>query len=153
MAASNIEVNKPATHGKKLQAFSSLDVDGNVIYASAVVAVDSSGVEINPASEATLEAIALSVEIAGAQQPGIEPIVTSATAVMLLAANPARRGIIIQNNGSGNVRVGPAGVNVTNGIRLLPDAILTASPPFLPTNAVWAIAEAVSCAVFATEIV
>ena len=105
------------------------------------------------ATEVTLQQIATSVAVEGAVLLGNEFAVTNAGAVEILPANPNRRGIIIQNNGTANVRVGPVGVTATSGVRLIPNAIMTASPPFLPINAYFAIAEVGPTVVFATEIV
>lgn len=151
MAEDYIQVNIPASLGRKLKAWSSVDGGGNLVDSEAVTLTDSAGNEVLPATEATSEQIALSLTPEGNVQLGNETLVSN-VAVLILPANPLRRGIVLQNNGSANVRVGPPGVDVTTGIRLLPDAILTASPPFLPIDAFWAIAEAGDSVLFATEV-
>lgn len=155
MAESRVQVNVPLTAGKNLKTFETVDGDGFLVESEAVTLVAADGSVIAPATETTLTQIAISVEVLGSLLPGAEHTITSALAVMILPANPLRRGTILQNNGAGNVRVGPVGVTASppNGLRLLPDAIVTASPPFLPIDALWAIAEDVSSAVFVTEIV
>lgn len=140
--------------GKNLKSFKTTDGGSNDVESEGVTITDgTTGAEIRIATEATLADVALSVRPEGSLQVGSEISVTSSVAVQLLPDNPTRRGFIIQNNGSGNVRVGPIGIQSTIGLRLLPDAILVASPPFLPTDALYAIAEAATSAVFATEIV
>lgn len=91
--------------------------------------------------------------IEGTLELGVTTNVTNAGAVIVLAANAARRGFLIQNNGTGNVRVGPLGVTVPTGVRLIPNAVLRGTPPFLPEQDLYAIAETVACDVLAVEIV
>lgn len=62
----------------------------------------------------------------------------------ILAANSARKGLIIQNvDSSDNVRVNLAGATatVTNGIQLAPGQSITLMMPACPTNAITAIRE------------
>lgn len=73
-------------------------------------------------------------------QPGFETAITG-VAVMLLAANPARKKLIIQNTGLANVRIGTAAVTATTGIRLIPNGSMLLESPDTPINAIWAIRE------------
>lgn len=67
-------------------------------------------------------------------------VTTSATSV--LASNANRKGAIIQNVGTGIVRVGVTGVTATTGIRLLPGGHLRLTSPYCPDEAIFAICEA-----------
>ena len=64
-----------------------------------------------------------------------------ASATLVLGSNPNRKLAIIQNVGNQNVRIGAAGVTNTTGMRLTPGAILMLTPPFIPTNSIFAIRE------------
>ena len=61
----------------------------------------------------------------------------SSTAVQILAANANRKGLVIQNVGAANMRVGITGVTATTGLKLEPGQ--TWEPPAAPTNAIFAI--------------
>ena len=62
------------------------------------------------------------------------------TAVEVLAAG-ARKGIIIQNVGAANVRIGTTGVTASTGTRLIPGGVFTVTGPETPTNSIQAIRE------------
>ncbi len=70
--------------------------------------------------------------------PGTE-VAVGASAVQLLAANANRKLVVIQNTGAGVVRIGDATVTATTGLRLSVGAIMTMTPPFIPTNAIFGI--------------
>lgn len=76
-------------------------------------------------------------------------IVTNASEV-ILAANTARKGMIIQNTDAlNNVRVNLAGTDATttNGIQIKPGQALTLTRPNCPTGAIKAIREGATDAV------
>ncbi len=99
MAESFVQVNVPATAGKKLKTYESIDGSANVVESEAVTLTDSAGNEVFPATEFTLVAIAT---ILGALQAPVTSVVSavpaSALATVLLAANAARRGATIFND-------------------------------------------------------
>lgn len=82
---------------------------------------------------------------------GAETSVTT-TATQVVAANAARKKLIVQNNGSGPVRVGTTGVTATTGLRLAAAGVLVFDMPNCPTNAIYAISETGSNAVLAQEV-
>jgi hypothetical protein len=53
MSDSHVVVNVPASQGKKIKTFQSVDGDGNVVETEAITLVDSDGFEIFPALEST----------------------------------------------------------------------------------------------------
>lgn len=65
MAEDYIQVNVPATLGKKLKSWTSVDGGGNVVESEAVVLTDSDGNEVLVATEATVAAIASSAAVVG----------------------------------------------------------------------------------------
>lgn len=73
-------------------------------------------------------------------QPGNE-FAISGVAVLVLAANPNRKKLIIQNTGLANVRIGTATVTATTGTRLIPNGSMLIESPDVPINAIWAIRE------------
>lgn len=77
---------------------------------------------------------------AGTLLPGAETPVSS-VAVAVLAANASRLTGIIQNVGSANIRVGPAGVTATTGTQLTPGATMIFDTPGIVADAIFAIRE------------
>lgn len=65
----------------------------------------------------------------------------SSSAVQVLAANANRKSATIQNAGIYNMRVGVAGVTATTGAQVQPGAIVRVQPPYVETNAFYAIRE------------
>lgn len=92
--------------------------------------------------------------LTGTLNNGTETAV-SGVAVQIIAANPARRKLIVQNVGSvGNVRIGTNGVTATTGVRLTPESSITFMMPYTPSNAIFAIREgALDSIVLAQEII
>jgi hypothetical protein len=77
-----------------------------------------------------------------ALQNGAETVVDATVGgVQLIAANANRKGLIIQNTGTENIRVGVAGVTNTTGFRLTPGATASWSGDGTPTTAIFAIRE------------
>lgn len=76
----------------------------------------------------------------GTLLPGTETPVSNA-AVAVLAANASRETAVIQNVGSANIRVGPAGVTATTGTQLTPGATMIFDTPGIVTDAIFAIRE------------
>lgn len=71
---------------------------------------------------------------------GAETAVSS-TAVQVAAALSTRKKLIVQNTGTGNVRIGTTGVTATTGLRLTPGSVITFDNPNIVTNAIFAIRE------------
>jgi hypothetical protein len=145
--------NVAANPGRSLLVYEVPDDDDETVLSEGVTLTDSSGNEVVPATQATAAQIAANTAIGGELQLGETQTVTNAAQVKLLAANPSRRGFLIQNNGVGVVRVGPSGVDATHGIRVTPNGTLGGAPSFLPLGDLYAIAEGADCDVYATEIV
>ncbi len=83
--------------------------------------------------------------LGGTLANGAETTVNStAGGVQLIAANAARKGLVIQNTGSNNIRVGVSGVTNTTGLRLTAGASVVWSGEGTPTNAIFAIREGAS---------
>lgn len=82
---------------------------------------------------------------------GAETAVSS-TAVQVLAAG-TYKGIVLQNTGSANVRVGVSGVTTTTGLRLIPGASVTYSDTAIPSNAIFAIREGTADSIVMAETV
>lgn len=71
--------------------------------------------------------------------PAVASVTT--TAAQVLAAG-TYRAIVFENYGSAAVYLGATGVTATSHFkRLQPGEVLTLTPPFVPTNAVYAIAD------------
>lgn len=71
---------------------------------------------------------------------GSETAVSSvAVALTGAGANAARKGLIIQNNGTGDVRIGITGVTATTGVKLIPGDALILTGAAAPINALFAI--------------
>lgn len=92
---------------------------------------------------ATPEYTAESLNVAGTATHTADATVDStAGGVTLLALNANRKGAIIQNTGTANIRVSVGGTPTTStGIQLAAGASLTLAAPFCPTAAVKAIRE------------
>lgn len=67
---------------------------------------------------------------------------TVAVALVGAPANAARKGLIIQNVGVGDVRIGIAGVTATTGMKLLPGDSIIFTGGATPINALFAIRSA-----------
>lgn len=65
----------------------------------------------------------------------------SAAPVQIMIANPSRKKLIVQNVGTGNVRIGTSLVSPTTGTRLVPDGSMIIDMPDVPVNEIWAIRE------------
>jgi hypothetical protein len=161
MAESFIPVQNASNPGKKVATYEFVNDGGATVQSEAVTLTDSSGDELlgaKPSAESLPVVLAtdqapvdvVEAPTSAALQPGAETPV-SAAAVLVLAANPARKAAVIQNTGSQNVRVGVAGVTATTGIRLIPNASVIFSMPFCYLGDVFAIRESADSVVFATE--
>ena len=80
--------------------------------------------------------------------------VTDIAVTTLLAANANRKSALIQNNGTGNIRVTLDGVDpaVDYGIRVAGGRELPIDPPYIVTGAIKAISEVIANVVGVTEI-
>lgn len=76
------------------------------------------------------------------------------SAVQVIAANVARKKLILQNVGLGNARLGITGVTATTGFQLLANGgVAVFDQPHCPTNAIFAIREgATSTTILAQEV-
>lgn len=84
---------------------------------------------------------------------GVETAVSS-TAVQIVASGVGRKGLMIQNNGTGDVRIGATGVTATTGIKLIPGDSIILTGGATPVNAVFAIrSAAVDSIVLAQELI
>lgn len=94
------------------------------------------------------------VDASGATlQNGAETAVAAA-AIQVIAANPSRKVLVLQNVGPAIVRVGASGVTATTGLRIASGGERIFTMPFCPTNAIYAIREgALDSTVFAAEVV
>jgi hypothetical protein len=63
----------------------------------------------------------------------------SSTAVSILAANAARRKLLLQNVGTAPARIGTTGVTATTGIALPAGGVMIFDMPNCPTNVIFAI--------------
>lgn len=88
---------------------------------------------------------------AGTLANGAETAVSS-SAVSVLAANTARKKLILQNTGANGVRIGIAAVTATTGMRLAAGQAVVFDMPHCPTNAVFAIRESADSTVLAQEV-
>jgi len=109
VSESYVQVNIPATAGKKLKTYESVDGSANVVESEAVTLTDSSGNELlgqKPMADS------VPVVFASNQTPlpititDVPPATSTVTTVpvpnvttVLLAANPARQGAMFFNNG------------------------------------------------------
>lgn len=82
---------------------------------------------------------------------GAETAVSS-VAVSVLAANTARKKLILQNTGANNVRIGVSGVTATTGLRLSSGASIIFDMPHCPTTQIFAIREAADSTILAQEV-
>lgn len=91
--------------------------------------------------------------IGGTLKPGAEyPI--STVAVMVAPDNSARKKLIIQNTGVGNVRIGDSTVTSSSGVKLIPNGSMILEMPDVPQNAIYAIRDGgVDSVVFSQDIV
>lgn len=105
----------------------------------------------NPGTTAPSVAAGSTTYATGALANGAETAVSS-VAVSVLAANTARKKLILQNTGANNVRVGIAAVTATTGFRLSAGQAIVFDMPHCPTNAIFAIREAADSTVLAQEI-
>jgi hypothetical protein len=149
---SYVEVNKATTQGgKKLATYEFLDDGANCVESEAVTLTDSAGNEVlgpKPDTEALPVVVALQ---ASTLQLGHETAV-SAAAVLIIPANPMREAGLVQNTGTANIRVGPAGVTPTTGYRLVPNQTIIYGQPNVNLDDIWAIREgAVDSVAFAQE--
>jgi hypothetical protein len=92
-----------------------------------------------------------STATAGTLANGAETAVSN-TAVSVLAANTARRKLILQNTGANAVRIGIAAVTATTGMRLAAGAAIVFDMPNCPTNAIFSIRESADSTVLAQEV-
>lgn len=84
---------------------------------------------------------------------GAETAVSS-VAVQIVASGVGRKGLFIQNNGTGDVRIGATGVTATTGIKLIPGDSIILTGGATPVNAVFAIrSAAVDSIVLAQELI
>lgn len=144
-----INVNKATTPAAKVATYEYLDGGGNAVQSEAVTLTDSNGNELL-GQQPMVESVP--VVIASDQSPvpvtsvpatlelGHETAVLG-VAVEVLAANPDRQWCLIQNTGTNNIRVGPAGVGLTTGLRLLPNGTMTINQLNPYQGALYAIAE------------
>lgn len=159
MAEAYVELNKPAAPDPDslIKTFPSVDDHGETTHSQAVTIVDgATGIEVQPVTNAQLRASPLVVTAAddggGILVNGVRTAIADAAAP-IAAANPARRGIIIQNVGQVTVYIGVAGVSVVTGIPLEPGQPVTFGPPLVPKNALFGIADAgASGLVLVTEV-
>ena len=161
MAEAFVQVNTPTDPdpSHKLKTFTSLDGNGNSVHSEAVVPTDSGGHEIRPLTDAQLRATpipvtdsSMPVEAPTGLGNGTQTAVSD-TAVIILAANSNRLGIVIQNVGLANIRIGVIGVTETTGIQLRPGGTITFEPPFLSMGAIYAIREgSVDSTAFTAEV-
>lgn len=94
----------------------------------------------------------IGVNRCGTLANGVE-IAVAGVAIQLIAANPDRKKLILQNTGAASVRIGTTGITATTGFRLAAGAILIFDMSDCPSNAIVAIREgAVSSIVLAQEI-
>ena len=71
---------------------------------------------------------------------GAETAVSS-VAVLILAASPGARLVVLQNTGANAVRIGAVGVTATTGFRLAAGVIAVFSAPTITGGALYAIRE------------
>jgi len=89
----------------------------------------------------------------GTLSDGIEVAVVGAAAVQVLAANAARKAVLITNVGANIVRVGNSTVTATTGLaKLVPGASVVLEQPFCPTVALFAVRETADSTVLVAEI-
>jgi hypothetical protein len=74
------------------------------------------------------------------------------TATVVLATNPDRLKIILQNTGANNIRVGDSNVSPARGLRLLPNAVIVYDQPNCPPGPIYACAETGTSTVAPQEI-
>lgn len=73
-------------------------------------------------------------------QNGTQTVIGS-SAVQIIAANSGRKGIIVQNTGSANIRIGLTGVTASTGFQLFPGGSIAFSGDLVITAAVFGIRE------------
>lgn len=103
-----------------------------------------------PTSQDVFQAI-LTGNTFGTLFNGVETAVSS-TAVSVVAANPVRKKLIIQNTGANTVRIGVSGVTATTGFRITPGGSFVFDMPHCPTSQIFAIRETADSTVFAQEV-
>ena len=126
---SYIAVNKATVAGgSKVATYEFVNTGGATVESEAVTLTTGTGDEqigAKPSAESIPVVLATDqapIEVKITSQTstlnnGVETPVTSASAVQILAANPSRLQAIIQNTGTGNIRIGVAGVTATTGRR------------------------------------
>jgi hypothetical protein len=143
---SSITVNNATSPGKKLATY---EFGSPPVESEAVTLTDGMGNELlgqQAASDSVPVVLASDqspIEIAlgtSTLQLGAETAVSS-SAVEILAANPDRAWCLVQNTGSANIRVGPAGVGTTTGLRLVTNGVATYDQLGAYQGALFAIAE------------
>jgi len=140
MAESFVQVNVPTTSGKKLATYEFVNGGGDVVESEAVTLTDSSGDELLGQQPVAKSLPVVPAETTSALQNGTETPV-SAAAVIVLAANAARKTAIVQNTGAANIRVGVAGVTASTGLRLVPGASAIYDSPNVYQGDLYAIRE------------
>lgn len=143
MAESYLEINKPVDPDPlaKMKTFETTDGGSNVVHSEAVVPVDAG-------TGAPLELFAAPHGLQNGEETAV-----SGVAVIVLAANAARVGALLQNLGLANIRIGAAGVTSGTGIQLRPGGTMALEPPFLPMGDIYAIRESsVDSIAYAAEV-
>jgi hypothetical protein len=74
------------------------------------------------------------------------------SATQLVAATAGRKKLIVQNNGTGAIRIGTTGVTATTGLRIKADGVAVFDMPHCPTNAIYAISESGTNTVLTQEV-
>jgi hypothetical protein len=151
-----VEVNKATTPSKKnLATYEFLVEDAKseavCVESEAVTLTDSAGNEVlGPKADTDALPVVVALQASTLQLGHETPV--SAVAVLVLPANPMREAGLVQNTGSANIRVGPAGVTVTTGYRLVPNQTILYIQPNVNQDAIWAIREgAIDSVAFAEE--
>ena len=108
--------------------------------------------DVQPVLLSNTQIDALKAQPAAAMAAG-DATPVSSTVVELLAANPNRKKLLVQNYGTGNVRVSTnSGMTAADGIRLIPNGTLEDAMPNCHTGAIYAIREGlIDGSVYATE--
>jgi hypothetical protein len=155
-----VQVNAPTTVplGKKLATYE-FPEGLNTVESEAVTLTDSAGNELLgqkpmadsvPVTFATDQAPLPIVSAPATLHNGSETPI-AAVAVSILPANASRAWCLVQNTGNANIRVGVAGVDVTTGLRLVPNGVATYDQLGQTQQELFAIAEGASPSIAFTQ--
>ena len=138
-----IGVQKATNAETFLAGYAYVDEAGECVQSEAVTLTDSCGNEVLGPKPAASSIPVVATSLPSTLHLG-EEIAVSSAAVLLIDANPNRTTALVQNTGSANIRVGPAGVTASTGLRVVPNQTVFYEEPNVNKDAIWGIREGTS---------